>query len=372
MAAVVRHPKLYMPDGDCVLRVETTLFKVHRFLLSRDSSAFENMFSIPTGDSDRQATQEGFSDDIPIVLEGESASDFEALLTVLYALPAELHELRSDPANVCQLLTVAEMANKYHFITTTAWALSALCAVTECPPEPWRAYRAMYLPPEPLWARAPILRRLIEVAQLCGHTLLRDHAVEKWVQLIMVGYANPLDALDVADRYGLARLRGVAYYETLVACNDRLECAYAPLLAAEGGGAAAHALGAPQRARLLSGFFALVRRWERLREAPPAFARPEGCTYHAHGCLSTWRAIWKAATQSDAMVHRPAVDVLGRLRAMQEILEADRDLRLALTPACRRAAMESVHELYMKEEDALPVYFEDLTAVPAPDDASQV
>ena len=260
---------------------------------------------------------------------------------------------------MCQLLTIAQLTNKYHFTTTSAWAISALCQVTDCPPEPWRAYRAVHYPPEPAWCKAPILRRIIEVALLCGHKLLCDHAVEKWAQLIMVGYANPVYAMDVADAYGLARLAGVAYYETLMACNDRLECAYEPLLASELG--APHAMSPAQRARLLSGFFALVRRSEQIRETPPAFTRPEGCTYHAHGCLSTWNAVWKAAAKSDATAHRPTADVLGRIRAMQELVEADRDLRLALTPACRRAAMESVNELYMKEEDNLAVYFEDLT-----------
>ncbi|EKM51574.1 uncharacterized protein PHACADRAFT_261791 [Phanerochaete carnosa HHB-10118-sp] len=361
--AFTRHSKFYMHDGDCVLRIEATLFRIHRFILSRDSSAFEDMFCMPAGDDDRDLPREGYSDDHPIVLEGETASDFEALLVILYALPAEQHELRSNPANICQLLTVAQMANKYHFVTTTAWAMTALCEVTECPAEPWRAYRAMYYPPEPAWSKAPILRRIIEVALLCGHKRLCDHAVEKWVQLILVGFANPVYAMDVADQHGLARLRGVSYYETLIACNERLECAYEPLLAADGG--ERHTMTPPQRARLLSGFFSLVRRWEQIRETPPTFARPEGCTYHAHGCLSTWNSIWKTTTKNDLMVHRPAVDVLGRLRMMQELLEADSDLRLALTPSCRRAAMESVKELFMREEDNIAAHFQDLTVAPA-------
>lgn len=59
---------------------------MHRFLLSRDSSAFENMFSMPSGIDGEGLPKEGYSDDHPIVLEGESAVAFEALITVLYAL----------------------------------------------------------------------------------------------------------------------------------------------------------------------------------------------------------------------------------------------------------------------------------------------
>ena len=44
------------------------------------------MFSMPTGSDSEDLPKEGYSDDYPIVLEGESAADFEALLTVLYAL----------------------------------------------------------------------------------------------------------------------------------------------------------------------------------------------------------------------------------------------------------------------------------------------
>ncbi|GJE88459.1 BTB/POZ domain-containing protein [Phanerochaete sordida] len=357
---VARHPKFYLPEGDCVFRIEATLFRVHRFILSRDSSAFEDMFSMPTGSVGQELPKEGYSDDRPIVLEGEVASDFEALLAVLYALPAELHELTSNPANVSQLLTVAEMANKYHFVTTTAWAISALCAVTECPTEPPRAERAPHSPLECAWASPPILRRLIEVALLCGHKQLCDHAVEKWVQLIQDGFENPVAAMGVADEHGLARLAGVAYYETLLGCDGDLAYTWAP--PDENAPATTHTPALSQRVRLLRGFFALVRRWETLRGAPPPFARPEGCTYHAHGCLSTWAATWRAAARSDGLVHRPAADVLGRLRAMRELLDADRDLRLALTPACRRAAMESVHELCEREEDGLAVHFRDLTA----------
>lgn len=68
--------------GNCSLM---DYIQVHRFLLARDSSAFENMFSMPHGEpADR--SPEGYSDSNPIVLEGESACDFAELLTVLYAL----------------------------------------------------------------------------------------------------------------------------------------------------------------------------------------------------------------------------------------------------------------------------------------------
>lgn len=50
-------------------------------MLSRDGSSFGTMFSLPQG-----GTLEGKSDDHPIVLNGETASEFRHFLSALYAL----------------------------------------------------------------------------------------------------------------------------------------------------------------------------------------------------------------------------------------------------------------------------------------------
>ncbi|KIP10179.1 hypothetical protein PHLGIDRAFT_11426 [Phlebiopsis gigantea 11061_1 CR5-6] len=343
-----KHSRFYHADGDCAIRVQDTLFRVHRFLLSRDSSAFEDMFSMPRcGNSPK----EGHSDEEPILLESENVDDFAELLSILYALPSELQDLRSNPANVYRLLAIAEITNKYHFVSTSSWAISALCQVTECRDEPWRALRTTQQPrlPPPAWCTAPILRRIIEVAQLCGHQMLCDHAAEKWIELIYIGRANPVYAMAVADEYGLPRLKGISYYEALLSCDDSFECMFEPVSE----GSERPAMAPAQKAGLLSGFFSLVRRWESLRATAPTFAKPDGCTYHAHGCLSTWQAVWKSTTKCDAMVHRRTADVLGHLGAMAYLLEADRDLR--------KAAVDSVRELWKREEEELAYHFRDLT-----------
>lgn len=94
-----RDEKYYFEDGSCVLRVADVLFnvslslfsssylshashQVHRSSLSRDSSSFSTMFSLPQGN----AEVEGRSDDNPIVLTGESPEEFRHFLWALYAL----------------------------------------------------------------------------------------------------------------------------------------------------------------------------------------------------------------------------------------------------------------------------------------------
>ena len=63
-------------------QIEDTLFNVHKYQLMK-SETFSDMFKIG-GESDQEDV-EGSSPKNPIVMSGVTASDFEALLTVLYA-----------------------------------------------------------------------------------------------------------------------------------------------------------------------------------------------------------------------------------------------------------------------------------------------
>jgi len=67
--------------SDVIIRVESTLYKVPRHILSEHSHVFRDMFVLPSGDQ----PAEGFSDDDPIVLQGVTSYDFRQLLRVLYA-----------------------------------------------------------------------------------------------------------------------------------------------------------------------------------------------------------------------------------------------------------------------------------------------
>jgi hypothetical protein len=63
-------------------KVEDTLFNVHKYQLLK-SETFSDMFKVPRGADGNP--EEGASSEHPIVMQGVTASDFEALLTVLYA-----------------------------------------------------------------------------------------------------------------------------------------------------------------------------------------------------------------------------------------------------------------------------------------------
>jgi hypothetical protein len=73
-----RHPDLWFDDGSIVLSVQMTLFRVHRTTLSKHSTVFADMFSIPQPLD--QVTIEG----CPVVNLPDSAADFAYLLKALY------------------------------------------------------------------------------------------------------------------------------------------------------------------------------------------------------------------------------------------------------------------------------------------------
>lgn len=95
-----RDEHFYLCDGSCILRVGNILFnvghprifsedhsndnliQVHRSILSRDSSSFATLFTLPQGDS----PEEGTSDERPIVLQGDTPEEFRNFLWALYAL----------------------------------------------------------------------------------------------------------------------------------------------------------------------------------------------------------------------------------------------------------------------------------------------
>ncbi|QRV99784.1 The BTB (BR-C, ttk and bab)/POZ (Pox virus and Zinc finger) domain [Ceratobasidium sp. AG-Ba] len=105
-AAKPRHPKFYFDNTLVVLEVEGTLFNVHKYQLMK-SETFSDMFKAANQDP-----EEGATPDKPIVLEGVKASDFECLLTVLYATRFSNYQ----PAPEASLIIPAfRLANKWNF-----------------------------------------------------------------------------------------------------------------------------------------------------------------------------------------------------------------------------------------------------------------
>ncbi|KZT73942.1 hypothetical protein DAEQUDRAFT_661722 [Daedalea quercina L-15889] len=379
----VHDEKYYDEGADCVVRVENTLFRVHRFLLARDSSVFQDMFTLPTGEEKDDATYEGFSDEQPIRLYSESVENFRIFLSVLYALPDELHAYRTATADISRLLTIASLTNKYHFLSTAWWAVSAIYSVTSGEFGP---------PTHPMGdlsrASTSALVQILEIAMRCGHRRLIDFVVESWSNRILSKDLTPRPAMRVADRWDLAALRGVAYYVQLMEMGREFEGrlrigprpqsqeiarAYSAAVACEPtadktstselvGEDEIAPLTSAQLRRLLSGFYSLVTLWDNLRLNPPALPRPDGCTYHMHACVVTFRTVWCDAARSEKTARYGTADVVGRLCCVEDQLRASTDLACTLSPGCKREAMDAVKKCIKDVQEGLSARFVDLTA----------
>ena len=87
--SVQQDEQYYFPDGNLTILVSDTLFRVHDCVLSRDGSAFADMFAV-----DKQGSvvatpsfvQDGQDDEHPIELQGDTVEQFRDLLWTLYSL----------------------------------------------------------------------------------------------------------------------------------------------------------------------------------------------------------------------------------------------------------------------------------------------
>lgn len=266
------------------------------------------------------------------------------------------------------MLKIASLTNKYHFDTTSSWAISAVYSVTS------GAYGSPTHPAADLTrVSSAVLTRILEVALRCGHSRLVDYVVECWSNRILSHNLKPAPAIAVADKHGIRNLRGVAYYVQLMEMGPAFDLATGT---AEEDVSLSEDLDEDPSGphvpltqvhitRLLSGFYSLVSLWDRLRQSPPKFPRPDGCTYHSHGCLATFQSVWSDAARAERTMRYSSADVVGRLRCMEEMMRADRDLCCALSPMCLREAMGAVKKTIKEVQDGLADRFVDLTLLAA-------
>ncbi|KAJ7069553.1 hypothetical protein C8F01DRAFT_1245750 [Mycena amicta] len=267
-ATPTRHAQYYISDGNTVLRVENTLFKVHRSMLVKDKSAFDNMFSLEsfthntTDEFPMSGPQEGDSDENPITLHGDRADEFSALMWSLYSLPAEIANSMGNQANDAQLINLARIAHKYQFRSTESWALSALTT---------------YHLNTPGTPNVQNLIEITELAALCEYKHLLDAAVAKWKRLLGEGRAVA-SAIDVAERLNLRQLLGHAYYSMMLKGREVWDSD--PQLQTR------------QRVRLLSGHYNLSKLCEELPDFPPRLTHDHSCIRKGR-CRNAFAGLWK-------------------------------------------------------------------------------
>ncbi|KAA1475693.1 hypothetical protein DENSPDRAFT_867026 [Dentipellis sp. KUC8613] len=356
---ITRDPEYYMSDGSCILLVDNTLFNVHRTMLSKDNSSFGPMFTLPQGDQ----TSEGKTDDNPIVLTGDTVTEFRNFLWALYALPHELMLVHSDPHNLHRLIDIARVANKYSFKSLETWALDVIVETvtrkTSPPtlPFPLSTSSQHHSTTVQLTSSAQIIT-LVRLAQLCNHERLLTTMVDSLKKLMSSSTQNAYMAMTLADELDLRTLRGNAYLEVMQKASVVVK---RPGDGSEEGDIDADGrlvVSQLQQLRLLSGYYRLTSAWERLRAAPPPFEHASSCgaTWHQHGCTQSWQEFWREKTKSDAVLALGLADVLGRLKAISK--EFDKwGSATYMHHDCRMLARRVINEKIKGVQDALPDYF---------------
>ncbi|KAH7925584.1 hypothetical protein BV22DRAFT_1033856 [Leucogyrophana mollusca] len=355
----------YFSDGSCILRIETTLFNVHRTILSKDQSSFSTMFTLPQGD----LPAEGTSDDNPIVLHGDTVEEFRNFLWVLYALPHELSTVRSPQADLNRLIDIARISSKYSFKSTETWALDAIQEYVERKPSPLLNTIPLAFPFAPNIQSPALLdskvqiTRLIRLAQMCSHARLLETMVALLQQLMSLSLQYAYLAMSLADELDIRHLRGIAYLEVLqraviVSSQDSEGTFVEGEVQGSPDGPERLVVNPTQQLRLLSGYHRLSKAWERLRVIPPHFDHAQSCgaTWHQHGCTQSWSDFWKDKTRTEGVLALGAADVLGRLNAI--VKEFDKwGSATYMHHDCRTSARRSIQDKIKQIQDALPDYF---------------
>ncbi|CAA7262790.1 unnamed protein product [Cyclocybe aegerita] len=338
------HETYYLTDGNVVLSLSGTLFKVHRSVLARDGSTFENMFSL----EEYSLVQEGCSDENPIHLQGDSVEEFQELLWCLYALPQEISLASSPQGDITKLSNAARMAHKYHFITTETWALRALLACLA-------SQRSAGL-------STHSLVKATEVAVLCDDIPLSDAVRIRW-KVHIAARTDLAIVMKTTDRLaGMRDLQGQAYHAMMLQGRHRWDTD--------------KDLSRHQRVRLLSGYHNLTQVCDALPDTPPEIGHDASCRYRGE-CHEAWKMLWKQMTNpnpndggigSQAFVHHH-LDLPGRLMMTVSVMKAFVEGTIPkydeimdnFHRECSFVALEATAALFRRTQENMMEFFADVT-----------
>ncbi|KAF8271084.1 hypothetical protein EI94DRAFT_634469 [Lactarius quietus] len=116
---VPRHDgDFYIHGGDAFFNVENTLFRVHRYFFARDSSWFRDRLPYPPPPGE---TAKGSSENLPLVLEGISKTEFERFLWVFYNPKYSIYD-----ASIEEWASILKLAHLWEFIEVKELAVRGL------------------------------------------------------------------------------------------------------------------------------------------------------------------------------------------------------------------------------------------------------
>ncbi|KAJ7643657.1 hypothetical protein FB45DRAFT_895667 [Roridomyces roridus] len=273
----------FFDDGDCTFLAEGVLFKVHKWMLSRDP---ESMFAESEPD---------------IISLSDTSAEFRALCWGLYAPPNEIYSQSTPEADMDRLIDAAKMYHKYVLPSFESWALKML--VLQCKP-----------PLDRLACIAPaVLERMMALASLCDQPTLFSLVEDAWLRRLHTVELPCSPALTCAEKYARRRFQAEVYYllntrlhhtiQSLSPCN-KFDITQAVELG----------LTETQLLRLFSGHILLSNYWRHLRGAGLVYSTRCKMLVHMHDavCVPAFKSIeWPVGTGD---VRRGLEDVRDEVR----------------------------------------------------------
>ncbi|KAF9481109.1 hypothetical protein BDN70DRAFT_804032 [Pholiota conissans] len=217
-----RDETYYRADGDCVIRVEDVLFKVHRFLLVRDSAVFRDMFSMPQGSEEPSQIT---TDEDPVVLH-DDVDDFRALCWGVYALPTEYMEQADESkVDIDIIACLYLIAQKYQFESHEKYArdlLKSHCTNVKDKPA---AIKEFFIRKCPSTCLASLLKISLLADDPHIDSSLASALQKAWLfRLQARPDSSPSYAISVAENLGLRKFMGELYYHHMISSiPDQME-----------------------------------------------------------------------------------------------------------------------------------------------------
>ncbi|KXN89056.1 hypothetical protein AN958_06360 [Leucoagaricus sp. SymC.cos] len=347
-----RDTDYYFEKDDCIIRAENCLFKIHRFLLERDSPIFQDLFSLPQTSSASEHVHsgistirgEGESDENPVICH-DTADDFRALCWALYARPKDIDAQRTTSADLVQMARLLAISHKYQIEHLCDWCWSVIGTKAA------QVFQHLTSSSDQGWKET---ERLLNLSIQSQQARLAKALEEDWLRKIQS--TNIADsqmalraALDAAERSAgtLRQFHGKAYYMYIKNVMMLHSSSESPI---EVGNSAAFVnldtsvLSELRCHRLCQGLWTLAQLSMKLLAAVPRLNDNASCTDHSSICIPTWNTWWKV--KSTGLPVQTHYDPRVLIESMQNLANSDGDSfsnpRARYDCYLRRTVMEQI------------------------------
>ncbi|KAJ7291546.1 hypothetical protein C8J57DRAFT_1273391 [Mycena rebaudengoi] len=331
----VRDTKYYDEDGDCVIRVENVLFRVHRFTLSRSSEVLATLFQLPQGDLRPQ----GSSDANPIVLIGDTVRQFHAFLKYSLSPVMAIQIDKFPPGELIDVIAFGNFAHKYMMDSWLSLAMTLIEQYLKTVVK--KEYQESDEDVDAILRPALLLAERAEDHPRAP--FLWDSIPRAWIGRF--GYDDGPDVRIALDAAVVAnhRMFLVALYEMIIERQQQPESSVGMISFSNQGFASIHVQ------RLLTGAWSLSLLWNHLANGlPPSFPIPTraSCNVHSTVCIPWWQKTWDDNINAYSMTWLGPADVLGRLDALRKAVYKAAEGQHA--PPCALRVLNSYSDPFKK------------------------